>query len=150
MNGASSLEFTSGEGALERNALLRVASPSAFDLIKHNVDQFLFLAVLRVAFPNLLISDDMVLLAEQARITEASAFPTITSSTGRERLINHIHLWDLIKSDSFGPSVEMEILDRIKGSWEWWIPLKSGRKVSIFTEGGEGSYGPSITFSTYC
>jgi hypothetical protein len=109
-----------------------------------------FAAVLDLAIPKFVEHRDGVFLAmafDEAVVDDW--FERLPHAADVERVVNHVHLWDVTASG--GRNYEDDVarlLDPIAWCWEVALAIAfPARRFEILTD-RDGSYGPEITFRT--
>jgi len=108
------------------------------------------LAVLALCSPVLVEARGCVLLAE--RFDEASFATWWDESDGRvpeiERVINHVHLWDVFRDVDDVPEAELErFAQELAEVWRAVLARRlPGRTFVVDVSGGPDEYGPTLTF----
>jgi hypothetical protein len=141
------------DGALAAAGMAAVCSGTSLDMLSEFVEPWQMAAVLRLAFPRLVRFDEWVLRAENTNENNVAGFVAAgVQGNDLERVINHIHLWDVTKIDGEAEPFSAAfsgVRALLPFSWSMWIPHCTGRRVEVMSWDTEDDYGPTITFFTH-
>jgi hypothetical protein len=129
-------------------------TPGLFDFVSTHASLALALAITRVSWPRFTVVRECVVIAERYDPTTFEQWwVRLDGDVGAiERVVNHLHLWDLFDDESDDSRVEQafrEMAQLVAASWR--CALESafpGRKFEVVVSDDPEDYGPTVTFGS--